>query len=94
MEYKVGDWVLIKRTGQHCNGWEGNDRELKEAKILFLNYNICYNHSERTWIKQKEDGRRWNIFKDKEGNIISYTAHKVDYIVSLVTKREIDYEIY
>lgn len=94
MEYKVGDWVKIKRTGQHCHGMEdlNYDGDTLDVEIILWNSNT--NLGTNNEIREGSNPKsRWNSFRTREGKPVLFGASKTDYILGLITPN-LSYEIY
>jgi hypothetical protein len=94
--YKEGDVVLIKYNGQHCHGWIGSQDEFKKVKVI--RYRGDFINSRGTDVPKGRNG--WNTFIDSEGNYLSFSTSKENYILETLYLNyeletpKIDYEIY
>jgi hypothetical protein len=94
MEYKVGDWVRVKYTGQHCHGFEHSTRgDIQELQIILWNDNN-YLSSNNDIKKGSYPLGRWNSFRNRDGKPVLFSSGKsIDYILGHI-KPNLSYEIY
>lgn len=89
MEYKVGDWVKVKYTGQHCHGYD-HSKPFMELQIILYKENILI-ETDNTIKKGHHPDSRWISFRDREGHPVLFSVNKTDYILGLIN---LEYEIY
>lgn len=80
-EYKTGDYVWIKYTVEHCNGWKyGHDKD-KQVLVKIKKYRD---------LRPDSPHKVYNVFEENGNKILFSADSGEDYIIRKATEEEIE----